>query len=62
MVLTNERQVIKMKEYRVQAILIDKTGRNEIQVECRDCGNIHNADVDCQVCDLQTKTKINLRK
>lgn len=25
--------------------------------ECRDCGNIHKINTDCQVCDLPTKIK-----
>ena len=29
----------------------------KICVQCRDCGNIHEINTDCQVCDLPTKIK-----
>ena len=29
----------------------------DISVECRDCGNKHKINTDCQVCDLPTEIK-----
>lgn len=35
----------------------DNQEKYSICVQCRDCGNIHQIDTDCQVCDLPTKIK-----
>lgn len=34
---------------------------DRVYVQCRDCGNIHEVSVDCQVCDLKTKIRKDIK-
>ena len=54
---TNLMQVVRGWTAEELKCYSDNPNKYKICVQCRDCGNIHEIGVDCQVCDLPTKIK-----
>jgi hypothetical protein len=50
-------QVVRGWDAEEMKYFFSNQDKYDIGVECRDCGNIHKINTDCQVCDLPTKIK-----